>query len=45
MHTYARLAIVRSELMREQAVGHEIVGELGSKLEALRGAGSQFAPL
>ena len=43
--TYARLAVVRAELLREEAVGHEIVSDLGSKLEALRGAGPKLAPL
>jgi hypothetical protein len=45
VHTYARFAVVRSELMREQAVWHEIVGDLGSKLEAFCGARSKLAPL
>ena len=43
--TYARLAVVRAELLREEAVGHETVSDLGSKLEALRGAGPKLAPL
>jgi hypothetical protein len=43
--TYARLAVVRAELLREEAVGHEIVSDLWSKLKALRGAGPKFTPL
>ena len=43
--TYARLAVVRAELLREEAVGHETVSDLGSKMEALRGAGPKLAPL